>query len=210
MIFATMVLVAVGRRISLRNRMLLRETMSMPGLSGGVRTTIRFMWIAFSIEILGTILLNLRFIPLYGASKGFYFGVYNAISAFCNAGFDLFGAAGSLQAFRQDPLVLLTVSTLIILGGLGFTVIADFADHARHPHNLSLHSKIVLSTTGVFLLGGFVLIALIEWENVPTLARPGADAGEKLINAWFQSVTTRTAGFFSFDHHADAQPSLHK
>ncbi len=199
MLFATMVLVAVGRRISLRNRMLLRETMSMPGLSGGVRTTIRFMWIAFSIEILGTILLSLRFIPLYGASKGLYFGMYHAISAFCNAGFDLFGTAGSLQAFYRDPLVLLTVSFLIILGGLGFTVIADYADHARHPHNLSLHSKIVLSTTGVLLVGGFIFFALIEWDNVLTLARPGAQAGDKLINAWFQSVTTRTAGFFSFD-----------
>ena len=199
MLFATMALVAVGRRISLRNRMLLRETMSMPGLSGGVRTTIRFMWIALSIEMLGTILLSLRFIPMYGAGKGFYFGLYHAISAFCNAGFDLFGTAGSLQIFHQDPLVLLTVSSLIILGGIGFTVIADCSDHARHPRYLSLHSKIVLSTTGVLLLTGFILVALVEWDNVQTLARPGAYAGEKLMNAWFQSVTTRTAGFFSFD-----------
>lgn len=199
MLFATMALVAVGRRISLRNRMLLRETMSMPGLSGGVRTTIRFMWIAFSVEILGTILLSLRFIPLYGTGKGLYFGLYHAISAYCNAGFDLFGSAGSLQTFRQDPLVLLTVSTLIILGGLGFTVIADFADHARHPRNLSLHSKIVLSTSGLLLLFGFAFFAITEWDNVQTLSRPGANVGEKAVNAWFQSVTTRTAGFSSFD-----------
>ena len=117
------------------------------------------MWIAFSIEILGTILLSLRFISLYGASKGLYFGVYHAISAFCNAGFDLFGAAGSVQDFRHDPLILLNISTLIILDGLGFAVIAD---HARQPRNISLHSKIVLSTIAALLLAGCAFFAIME------------------------------------------------
>lgn len=207
MLFATMTLVALGRRISLRNRMLLRETMSMPGLSGGVRTTIRFMLIAFSIELLGAALLALRFIPLYGFGRGMYFGVFHAISAFCNAGFDLFGQAGSLQGFRGDPLVLMTISSLIILGGLGFTVIADVSDHRRGPRRLSLHSKIVLVMNGLLLLTGFAFFAAMEWNNMGTLARPEAGGGEKLLNAWFQSVTTRTAGFFSLDQAAMSDAS---
>lgn len=202
MVFATLTLVALGRRISLRNRLLIRETMSMPGLSGGVRTTLRFVFIAFSIELLGALLLSIRFIPIYGFGKGLYFGVYHAISAFCNAGFDLFGAAGSLQGYRGDSLVLLTVSGLIMLGGLGFTVIADISDHWHRPRQMALHSKIVLTMTALLLLMGFAFIAAMEWNNAGTLAREGAGAGEKLLNAWFESVTSRTAGYYSFNQGA--------
>ena len=174
----------------------------MPGLSGGVRTTLRFVFIAFSIEILGALLLSLRFVPGYGWGKGLYYGVYHAVSAFCNAGFDLFGQAGSLQGFRGDFLVLLTVSFLIMLGGLGFTVIADISDHWRRPRRMSLHSKIVLVTNGLLLLFGLCFFAAMEWDNGLTLAREGAGPGEKLLNAWFQSVTSRTAGFYSFSQSA--------
>lgn len=198
MLFATMALVAMGRRISLRNRMLLRETMSLPGLSGGVRSTLRFMVIAFSLELVGALLLSLRFIPRLGVGQGIYFGIFHAISAFCNAGFDLFSSAGSLQSFRGDPLVLLTISGLVILGGLGFMVIADCRDHFRRPRQLSLHSKIVLSTSLILLLSGTLFFALIEWHNPRTLALGEAGFFERLLNAWFQSVTTRTAGFYSF------------
>ncbi|MHC1785958.1 MAG: TrkH family potassium uptake protein [Christensenellales bacterium] len=207
MLFATITLVALGRRISLRNRMLLRETMSMPGLSGGVRTSMRFLLIAFLIELTGALLLSLRFIPLYGAGKGLFFGTYHAISAFCNAGFDLFGEAGSLQGFHSDPLVLLTISFLIVLGGLGFTVISDFMEHGRHPRQMRLHSKIVLVSTATLLLGGLAVIALMEWNNGQTLAFQGAGAGDKLLNAWLQSVTTRTAGFYSFSQAAMTETS---
>lgn len=207
MLFATMALVAMGRRISLRNRMLLRETMSLPGLSGGVRSTIRFMVIAFSVELAGALLLAIRFVPQMGVGKGLYFGVYHSISAFCNAGFDLFSTAGSLQPFRADPLVLLTISGLIILGGLGFMVIADCRDHLHKPRQLSLHSKIVLSTSLILILSGTLLFALMEWNNSQTLAREGAGFFEKLLNAWFQSVTTRTAGFYSFSQGAMSDAS---
>ena len=197
MMFATATLVALGKRVSLHNRMLIRESMSMPGLSGGVRTVQRFMVLAFTLEGLGALLLALRFVPLYGWAEGIYKSVFHAISAFCNAGFDLFGAAGSLSAFRADPLVLMTVSLLIVLGGIGFAVIWDVVDHRARFKGLTLHSKIVLFTTGALLLFGWITMGAIEWRNPLTLATPGAGAGEKVLNAWFQSVTTRTAGYYS-------------
>ncbi len=198
MLFATTTLVALGRRITLRNRMLLRETMSLPGLSGGVRTTLQFMLIVFAVELAGAALLSIRFVPMYGWAKGVYFGVFHAVSAFCNAGFDLFGAAGSLIQFHGDPLVLLTISVLIVLGGIGFMVIAEVVASRGHLHRIGLHAKLVLTMTGLLLVSGFALYVAMEWNNPATLALPGAGPGEKVLNAWFQSVTTRTAGFFSF------------
>ncbi len=197
MLFATSVLILSGRRISLRNRILLHETMSMPGLSGTVRTTIRFMLIVIAVELAGSVLLAIRFVPMFGFWKGTYFGFFHAISAFCNAGFDLFGAAGSLTQFQDDPHVLMTISSLIIVGGIGFAVLADLMHTRFRARKLHLHSKIVLATTAALLLAGSLLFALIEWDNPATLAAPGADAPQKILNAWFQSVTTRTAGYFS-------------
>lgn len=198
MLFATMTLVALGRRVSLQGRLLLRDTMSLPGLSGGVRSTIRFMGLVFFIELLGAIILSIRFVPLYGADRGIWYGVFHSVSAFCNAGFDLFGAIGSLVGFRGDALVLMTISCLIVLGGLGFAVIWNVLDHWRRRIPLSLHTKIVLLMTGILLLVGMAFFVAMEWNNPRVLAREGAGAGEKLLNAWFQSVTPRTAGYFSF------------
>ncbi len=202
MLFATMTLVALGRRVSLHGRMLLRDAMSLPGLSGGVRSTIRFMGLVFFIEILGAVLLSIRFVPLYGTGRGIWYGVFHSISAFCNAGFDLFGTVGSLVGFRGDALVLMTISSLIVLGGLGFAVIWNVLDRVRHRGPLSLHTKIVLLMTGLLLVLGMAFFAGMEWNNPQVLAREGAGTGEKLLNAWFQSVTPRTAGYFSFPQSA--------
>ncbi|HOQ63429.1 MAG TPA: potassium transporter TrkG, partial [Clostridia bacterium] len=195
MLFATSVLVLARRRISLRNRVLLHETMSMPGLSGAVRTALRFMGIVFVVELAGALVLSSQFIPRYGVWTGIYYGFFHAVSAFCNAGFDLFGAAGSLRQFQQNPLVLSTISLLIIIGGLGFAVVADLADHGFRLRKTSLHTRIVLVTTILLLVSGMVFFAAMEWNNPRTLAFEGAGAFDKLNNAWFQSTTTRTAGF---------------
>lgn len=198
MLFATSALVLAGRRITLRNRVLLHETMSMPGLSGTVRTTLKFMAIVFAVELAGSILLAVRFVPIYGFWKGAYYGVFHAVSAFCNAGFDLFGSAGSLSQFHNDPHVLLTISGLIIIGGLGFAVLADIITHGFRFKKMNLHSKIVLLTTACLLLFGTVFFCLTEWNNQNTLAQNQAGAGSQVMNAWFQSTTSRTAGYYSF------------
>ncbi|NLX82496.1 MAG: Trk family potassium uptake protein [Clostridiales bacterium] len=199
MMFATTVLVLTKRRISLRNRILLHETMSMPGLSGTVRAVLRFMLIVFAVEFLGAVILSTQFIPRLGFGKGLYYGIFHAISAFCNAGFDLFSASGSLSQFHHAPLVLVTVSLLIIAGGLGFAVVADLISHGTQHKKLQLHTKVVVVMTASLLLLGALFFALTEWHNPHTLDVADATIPSKLTNAWFQSTTSRTAGFYSFD-----------
>ena len=202
MIFATLVMVALGRRISLRNRVLIRESLNSASLSGLVRLSLWFSALALLLELLGACLLSIRFIPMYGVGKGVLYSLFHAISAFCNAGFDLFGGFRSLEQFQRDPLVLLTLAAMIILGGLGFSVITECLHVRRDLRKLSLHAKLVLLVTGVLLVAGTLLILALEWDNPATLGQEGFGAGDKLLNAFFQSATLRTAGFASVDQNA--------
>ena len=123
-----------------------------------------------------------------------------AISSYCNAGFDLLGmngAFGSLISVNDQPLVLLTLSALIICGGLGFVVWQDLWNY-RKRRQLFLHTKIVLASTGILLAGGTLLFLLLEWNNPKTIG--SMPFWQKLLNAFFQSVTTRTAGFDSLNN----------
>ena len=197
MVFATMIMVMLGRRISLKGRMLIRESMnsaSLSDLSGQARL---YLFLALGFEFLGTGLLSVRFIPVYGLRRGLWMAFFHSVSAFCNAGFDLFGGYSSLTAFAHDPLVLLTVALLIVLGGLGFSVILEALRNRQGFRGLSLHARIVLVLTPILLLAGTGFYMLAEWKNHGTLA--DLSTGDKLLNAFFQSVTMRTAGFNSFD-----------
>ena len=193
MVFATLVMVALGRRITLRDRVVIRESMNAATLSGLVRLTMWYGVMALVIEMSGAVLLAFRFVPLLGWGQGVWYSVFHAVSAFCNAGFDLFG--DSLVRFQNDPVVILTVSVLIVLGGLGFSVIAECL-HMRRWKGLTLHTKLVLIVTGGLLTLGTAFFALVEWDNPETLGG-GMNGGSRLMNAWFQSVTMRTAGFNS-------------
>ena len=197
MVFATMIMVALGRKISIRGRMLIRESMNGASLSDLGRLTWIYLLLSLAIEVVGMILLSIRLVPLWGWKHGIWMALFHAVSAFCNAGFDLFGNYASLTAFSEDPLVLLTVAVLIILGGLGFAVILETLRSRQGFRNLSLHTRIVLLTTLGLILTGTVFYWLAERTNAETLA--GFGEGEKLLNAFFQSVTMRTAGFNSFD-----------
>ena len=197
MVFATMLMVMLGRKISIRGRMLIRESMNASSLSDLGSLTRLYLLLSLAIELIGTITLCFRFVPLYGWKHGTWMALFHSVSAFCNAGFDLFGNYASLTAFSGDPLVLLTVASLIILGGLGFSVILETARNRQGFRNLSLHTRIVLMTTLVLLLAGTVFYWIVERTNAETLA--GCSEGEKILNAFFQSVTMRTAGFNSFD-----------
>ena len=197
MVFATMIMVALGRKISIRGRMLIRESMNGASLSDLGRLTWLYLLLALAIETVGTVLLSIRLIPLLGWKHGIWMALFHAVSAFCNAGFDLFGNYASLTAFSGDPLVLLTVAVLIILGGLGFAVILETLRNRQGFRSLTLHTRIVLLTTLGLVLTGTVFYWLAERSNAETLA--GFGEGEKILNAFFQSVTMRTAGFNSFD-----------
>ena len=197
MVFATMIMVMLGRKISLRGRMLIRESMngaSLADLSGVARL---YLLLALGIELIGAALLSVRFVPLYGLRRGLWMAVFHAVSAFCNAGFDLFGGFSSVTGFSRDPLALLTIAALIVLGGLGFSVILEALRNRQGLKGLSLHARIVLMLTPLLLLLGTGFYLLAESNGAGTLA--GFNAGEKALNAFFQSVTMRTAGFNSID-----------
>lgn len=196
MIFTTLVMVALKRRITLQDRVLIRESISVSTLSGLGKLTAWYGLLAMGIEVVGALILATRFVPLLGPAKGLWYSLWHAVSAFCNAGFDLFGEFRSLTMFAEDPVVLLTASVLIILGGMGFAVILDVINNRFRFSAFTLHTRIVLIMTGVLLLLGTAFYALVEWSRPETLGT-GLNAGEKLLNAFFQSVTMRTAGFNS-------------
>lgn len=194
MSFATVIMVALGKRVSLRSRLILRDSMNQSNLRGMVGLCLSFFLIAVVIETAGALLLMIRLIPLYGAGRGIWYSFFTSISAFCNAGFDLFGST-SLTHLQQEPIVLLTLSMLIILGGLGFSVILECLHHRFRFRALSLHAKLVLILTLSLLAAGTALTLLLEYSHTLKQLTPG----EKLLNSFFQSVTLRTAGFASID-----------
>ena len=200
MIFATLVMIALGRRISLRNRVLIRESMNTTGLSGLIRLMKWFSLMAFSFELIGAVILSFRFIPTYGLAKGIENSIFHSVSAFCNAGFDLFGGFKSITEFSGDPLVVLTMASLTILGGLGFFVVLEMYQNRMRFQKFSLHTKLVLIITASLLLLGLILTVSFEWDNPDTLG--GMTFFDKLLNGFFQSVTMRTAGFSTIDQAA--------
>ena len=152
---------------------------------------------SFTVELIGAALLSIRFVPMFGIGKGIWISVFTAISAYCNAGIDLFGQISpfsSLTTFDNDPLINLTVMALIIIGGLGFIVYYDLLFSRKRRGHFMLHTRIVLIATLVLVLSGLVLFLLFEWGNNATLGSFDT-AGQKTLAAAFHSVSTRTAGF---------------
>lgn len=196
MIFTTLIMAALGRRITLQDRVLIRESMNFQTFSGLVRLTGWYGLLAAGIEGLGALALATRFVPLYGWGKGLWYSLWHSVSAFCNAGFDLFGGYRSLTIFADDTVVLLTIAGLIILGGIGFAVLLDVLGSRGRFAAFTLHTRIALGMTAGLLVLGTAFFALVEWRNPLTLGQLEG-AGSKLVNAFFQSVTMRTAGFNS-------------
>jgi trk system potassium uptake protein len=191
MTFATFLFMLLGKKISLRERLLLKEAFNNESLSGIVRLAKRILIFTVVIEITGGIILGIRFSFDMPIGKAFYYGFFHSISNFNNAGFDLMGEFNSLTGYVDDPAVVLTVCALITIGGLGFIVLNELYDY-RNTHRLSVHSKIVLTMTAILTLGGTLLILLFEFGNPNTL-EPLSPIG-KVLGALFQSVTSRTAG----------------
>lgn len=204
MTMTTSIAIVLGKKIGLRNRMIMQEALNQFSISGVVRLTKYVIMATFSIEIVGALLLSTRFVPLYGLKNGLYYSVFHSISAFCNAGFDITGNYQSLTAFVRDPIVNLVVMTLIILGGIGFAVIADLSTFKTY-RKLSLHTKLVLLMTATLLIFGFVFIFALEYNNPNTIGN--FTFGEKVMAAMFHSVTPRTAGFNTLDLNGLTVPS---
>jgi len=186
-------------KIGLKQRFTVQEAIAAPQVGGVVRMT-RFILLGTLLcEAIGALLLSIRMIPLLGAGEGIWFSVFHSVSAFCNAGFDLMGkfaAFSSLTRFVGDGLVNLVLVTLIVVGGLGFYVWMDVGKNRLRVSKYRLHTKLVLSTTAILLVGGTLLLLLFDWES-PALA--SLSGGEKILACLFSSATPRTAGFNTVD-----------
>lgn len=186
------------RHIGLQERRLLMQSSGNLQYHGVLTLIRRIVCGTLLIEAAGAVLLSLRFCRQMGPARGIYAAVFHAVSAFCNAGFDVMGQYqpfGSLTAYAGDALVSLTLCALIIIGGIGFLVWEDVLRHGIHLRRYTLHSKIVLVTTGILVLSGWAAFFFLEKNH----SMAGMSVGERVIAALFQSVTTRTAGFNTVD-----------
>ncbi|CAH0315303.1 Ktr system potassium uptake protein B [Peribacillus sp. Bi96] len=205
MTFATFFFFLLGKRISLKSRLLLQESLNNLSMAGVVRLVKRILIFTAVIEILGSIILSIRFSFDMPIGKAIYYGVFHSISNFNNAGFDLMGEFRSLTPYAADPIVTLTVAALITLGGIGFIVMNELYEY-RDTHRLSVHTKIVLMTSLILTIGGAILIFIFEYGNDKTL-QPLSYAG-KVLSSLFQSVTPRTAGSNTLNIPDLTQPTL--
>ncbi len=193
---ATLGAMVLGKKISLRERLIIKESLNQSSLSGVVKLTRQMLYGTLFIELVGAIMLSFVFIPEYGLKKGMFYSIFHSISAFCNAGIDLIGGGRSFTPFVDNTIVNLTITSLIILGGLGYTVIFDVI-RKRSFKKLSLHSKIVISITAFLIISSFVLFYLMESSNPGTMEALSFKG--KILASLFQSVTPRTAGFNTID-----------
>ena len=187
------------RRISLRTRGILQESMNYMQLGGVIRLVKITFWGTFLFEGCGAVLLAVRFIPVFGIAKGILYGIFHSVSAFCNAGFDLMGGYSgkysSFVEFHGDVLLNCVLMALVILGGLGFFVWSDLKKNGCRWKRYMLHTKITLFTTVLLLVAGTILYFLFENDNL--LAQMSGK--DKFLAALFSSVTARTAGFNTID-----------
>ena len=199
---ATLFVARLRSKASLKQRLVMAQALSMTDMDGILSLQKMVLQGSFAIEGVGAIILFCRFLPEYGFYAALKWGVFHSVSAFCNAGFDIFGVlnpGASLLEFQSDPVVLLTLSALVILGGLGFLVWQELWEK-RSFRKCSVYARLVLVTTGVLLLAGWVGTCLLEWNNPGTLG--SMNTGDKILNGFFQSVTLRTAGFCAIDQAA--------
>lgn len=199
---ASMVVFILRKKVGLRQRMLMAQALSVNEMEGVVRLQKWVLLGSLTIQFTGALILFLRFLPQFGWKQSVIWGVFHSISAFCNAGFDITGKiapGANLIVFNQDPVIFITVMALIVVGGLGFFVWEEVAT-VRSFRRFSVYTKLVLLTTLTLILGGALLFGVLEWNNPETLGN--MDTPYKILNAFFQSVTVRTAGFTGVDQGA--------
>lgn len=203
MSLASLVIFAFKKKLGLKQRMLMAQALSINEMADVVRLQKWVLLGSLTIQLTGALILFFRFLSLdWGLWQSLKWGVFHAVSAFCNAGFDIVGnvaPGASMIVFNQDPVVMITLMALIVLGGLGFFVWEEIATGWRFK-KFSVYTKLVLISSAVLIFGGALLIALLEWNNPGTLG--AMDTPHKILNAFFQAVTVRTAGFTGVDQAA--------
>ena len=196
---ASLVVFVLRKKVGLRQRMVMAQTLSLNEMDGVVRLQKWVLLGSLIIQTTGALILFFRFLPDYGVKTAAIWGVFHAVSAFCNAGFDVVGSVApgaSMSLFNNDPVVCITLMALIVVGGLGFFVWEEIAT-VRRFRKFSVYTKLVLIATGVLILVGAASYLALEWNNPATLG--SMSPTQKVLNAFFQSITVRTAGFASVD-----------
>jgi len=193
MTMSTMAALILGRKITLKERLIIQDDLSQFNISGVVSLVKYVLTFTFVIQGFGFLFLFLRLITKYEFWQSFYLSLFHAISAFNNAGFDLFG--NSLEDFTGDIVINFVVIGLIILGGIGFAVLVELYNigSIKKIKEISLQTRIVLIVTIILLILGFILIFLLEYGNIETMGE--LSLGNKMMSSFFLSVTPRTAGF---------------
>lgn len=207
MTMSTLIALLMGRKITLKERLLIQESLNQFDLEGLVRLTRNIIYATLGIELVGALMFSLVFVPDYGWGKGIAFGLFHAITSFCNAGFDLIGEFRSFTPYVNNFIININTMLLIIVGGLGFSVWMDFYHAAgeRNIKHLSLHSKVVLATTALLILFGALFIFVMEFYNPGTMKN--LPFSGKILASLFHSVSTRTAGFNTLDVAALTTPT---
>ncbi|TCP30540.1 trk system potassium uptake protein TrkH [Scopulibacillus darangshiensis] len=194
MSFAVLVIMLLGKRIGLKQRMLVQEALNQPSVGGVVRLVKVLLIFSLAIEFVATCLLSLDWVPKLGFFKGVYYSLFHSVSAFNNAGFALW--PDSLARFYDDPVVNLVITLLIITGGLGFTVLSDIW-YSKEFHQLSLHSKLMIVGTLTINVTAVLIFFVFEYHNPDTIGK--MSLFDKLQTSYFQGITPRTAGFQTVD-----------
>lgn len=196
---ASLVVFLLRKKVGLKQRMVMAQAMSLNDMQGVVRLQKIVLFGSVGIQLLGALVLFLNFLPTYGPRQSAVWGVFHAVTAFCNAGFDIFGSVApgqSVISFNHDPVLLITLMVLVTVGGLGFFVWEELV-RVRSFRKLSVYSKLVLIATVSITVIAACLVLILEWRNPKTLGV--MPVWQKILNAFFQTVTLRTAGFASLD-----------
>ncbi len=194
MSFAVVIFILIGKKIGISQRLLISQALNQKGMGGIIKLVRSLLVFSILIELIGALILSIKWIPMYGLVKGLYAAIFHSISAYNNAGFSIW--SDSLSSFVDDPVVNLVITLLFILGGIGFTVLIDLKEK-KHFRELSLHTKLMVIGSIVINAVAFVVIVILEWNNNGTLGQ--LSSAGKGWGAFFQAVSPRTAGFNTID-----------
>ncbi len=199
---ASLVIMSLKRKVNMNQQLMIAQSLGSDDISQATQVQAKIIRGCLSVEGVGAVVLALRFLPKYGLLKALRLGIFHSVSAFCNAGFDIFGfetPGQSLIPYGTDPIVCTTLAMLIIIGGIGFLV-WDEIFTKRSFFKMNVYSKLVIISTVVLLFGGAFFICITEWNNPLTMGNMTVD--QKLVAGFFQSATSRTAGFDALNQGA--------
>lgn len=199
MTVASILSLLLNKKMSISDRIYLSEEKNAISISGIVKLIKFIIYSTLAIEFIGACFMMFTFIPQYGLVRGVWYSIFHSISAFCNAGFDIIGDV-SLADYDTNVNISLVISFLIIIGGIGHKVISEFMKYKFSIKKYSLHSRLALMMTAILLIAPTIFFIVVEWNNPESLGNYGFF--DKMLTAFFQSATLRTAGFFTTNQAA--------